>query len=148
MTFLLVEDLTGEVEVVVFSDLYEKHQEDLQVDRVVLLKGQTDYKEEGEVKIICREVTIFPAEPRQLFIRIDAERPLAEMVALKDILTAYHGGNPVYLYFEEQARLLLTGQACWVKGDEEQLSKRVEELLGPGCLKIQELTAAGQVQGD
>lgn len=148
MTFLLVEDLTGEVEVVVFSDLYEKYQEELQEDRVVLLKGQTDYKEEGEVKIICREVTVFPAEPRQLFIRIDAEKPLSEMVALKDILTKYHGGNPVYLYFEKQARLLLTGQACWVKGDEEQLYQHVEELLGPGCLKIQELAAAGPVQGD
>jgi DNA polymerase-3 subunit alpha len=145
MSFLQVEDLTGEVEVVVFSDLFEKYQEDLQEDRVVLLQGQTDYKEEGEVKIICREATFFPAEPRQLFIRIDAERPLAEMVALKDILTSYHGGNPVYLYFEKYARLLLTGQECWVKGDEEQLYRRVEELLGPGCLKIQQLAATGDV---
>ena len=50
MSFLKVEDFTGEVEVIVFSDLHERYQSDLQEDRVVLIKGYTDFKEEEEVR--------------------------------------------------------------------------------------------------
>lgn len=143
MSFLQVEDLSGEVEVVIFSDIYEKYQNELQVDRVVLLQGQTDYKEEGEVKMICREATFFPAEPRQLFVRVKAETSLAETVALKDLLSAHQGSTPVYLYFEKYDRLLLAGQECWVKEEEKALFERLEKLLGPDCLKIQQLETPG-----
>ena len=139
MSFLRVEDLSGEVEVIVFSDFFEKYQEELQIDRVVLLKGQTDYKEEGEVKIICREAVFFPVEPRQLFIRVNDKITQAEMVALKDLLSSYRGNTPVYLYFEKYARLLLVGQGCWVKEDEEPFYQRLEGLMGPDCYKVQQL---------
>ncbi len=138
MCFLRIEDLTGEVEVIVFSDIYEKYQQELQEDRVVILSGQTDYKEEEEVKIICREITFLPREPRQFFIKICGERSVGEMVNLKDILSSFQGGTPVYLYFEESEKLLLTGQECWVRED-EKLFARIEKLLGPDCLKMQQL---------
>ena len=139
MSFLKLEDLTGEVEVVVFSDVHEKYQQDLQEDRVVLIRGNTDYKEE-EVKIICKDILFFPVEPSQLFIRIEGEKPLGELVALKDILSSYPGGTPVYLYFEKSGKLLLTGQECWVREDDE-LYRRIRELLGPDCLKSRALEA-------
>ncbi len=139
MSFLRVEDLTGEVEVVIFSDIFEKYQAELQLDRVILLQGQTDYKEEGEVKIICREVVFFPAEPRQLFIRINEDITRAEMVALKDLLGSHQGSTPVYLYFEKYARLLLVGQECWVKEEGEPFLNSLKGLLGPDCYKIQQL---------
>jgi len=81
----------------------------------------------------------FPAEPRQLFIRIEDEKPLGEMVSLRDILASYPGGTPVYLYFEKNGKLLLTGQECWVKDNEDELYTRIKKLLGPDCLKIQQL---------
>ncbi len=139
MSFLKLEDLTGEVEVVVFSDIHEKYQKELKEDRVVLIYGSTDYKEEEEVKIICKDIMFFPAEPRQLFIRIEDEKPLGEMVSLRDILASYPGGTPVYLYFEKNGKLLLTGQECWVKDNEDELYTRIKKLLGPDCLKIQQL---------
>jgi len=61
------------------------------------------------------------------------------MVSLRDILAAYPGGTPVYLYFEESGKLLLTGQECWVKDDEDELYRRIRNLLGADCLKIQQL---------
>lgn len=139
MSFLKVEDLTGEVEVVVFSDLYESCQKDLREDRVMIINGYTDPKDEDEVKIISREITFLPAEPMQLFIRIDGDKSVGEMVALKDILTSSRGNTPVYLYFEKNGKLLLAGQECWVKDDEDDLFLRIEKLLGPDCLKIQQL---------
>jgi len=140
MAFLKVEDLTGEVEAVIFSDLFENHQGEMEEDRVVLIKGETDFKEEEDVKVIAREVTFLPQEPKQVFVRVSGDRPMGEMVALKDTLAAYPGGIPVYLYFEDYGRLLLCGQECWVR-EEEELFHRLERLLGPECLKIQQLEA-------
>lgn len=139
MSFLKLEDLTGEVEVVVFSDIHEKYQKELQEDRVVLIYGSTDLKEEEEVKIICKDIMFFPAEPRQLFIKIEGDKPLGELVSLRDILVSYPGGTPVYLYFEKSGKLMLTGQECWVKDDEDELYRRIKKLLGADCLKIQQL---------
>ncbi|MEW5921651.1 MAG: DNA polymerase III subunit alpha [Bacillota bacterium] len=139
MCFMQLEDLTGEVEVIIFSDLYERHQNELQEDRVILLSGQTDLKEEESVKIIAREITFLPQEPRQFCIRIDEERPLRELVDLRELLVSYHGAVPVYLYLNRSGKLVLTGQECWVKEDEE-LCWKIEELLGPGCVRI---SAAG-----
>ena len=136
-----MEDFTGEVEVIVFSDLHERYQSDLQEDRVVLIKGYTDFKEEEEVKIISKEITFFPAEAMQLMIRIRDGISIGEMLTLKDILTSFSGNTPVYLYFEKNGKMLLTGQQYWVSETEDELFRRIENLLGPGCLKIQQLAA-------
>jgi len=139
MSFLTLEDLTGEIEVIVFSDIHEKYQKDLLEERVVLIYGATDVKEEEEVKVICKDIMFFPPEPKQLFIRIDGDRPLGELVSLRDILADYPGGTPVYLYFEKSGKLILTGQECWVRDDVEELYIRIKKLLGAESLKIQEL---------
>ncbi len=140
MCFLKIEDLTGEVEVIAFNDIYERYQEEIEEDRVVILKGQTDSKEDDEVKILCKEITFLPKEAKQLLIKICGEKPLGDMVALRDILTDFQGGMPVYLYFEDRGKLLLAGQNCWVRED-GSLYERIERLLGQDCLKIQQIEA-------
>jgi DNA polymerase-3 subunit alpha len=140
MCFMRLEDLTGEVEVIIFSDLYERHQHELSEDRVILLSGQTDHKEEEMVKIIAKDITFLPHEPRQCCIRIDEERPLRELIDLRDLLLSCHGGMPVYLFFNRNGKLLLTGQNYWVRED-ENLYDKIEELFGPGCVSI---SAAGE----
>ncbi|MGI6328911.1 MAG: DNA polymerase III subunit alpha [Dethiobacteria bacterium] len=141
MSFLKVEDFTGEVEVVVFSDIHERCQSDLQEDRVVLIKGSTDFKEEEEVKIISKEITFFPAEAMQLMIRIHKDISIGEMLALKKILTSFSGSIPVYLYFEKNGKMLLTGQEFWVNDAEDELFRSIENLFGSDCLKIQQLAS-------
>lgn len=140
MCFMVVEDLTGEVEIVVFSDLYEKYQNEFQEDRIVLVNGETDFKEEEEVKLIGKEIVFLPQEPGQLLLKIRGERSRGDMETLKDILTSFPGGTPVFLYFEEGKKLLLTGQECWVSQNDPELFRSLENLLGPDCLKIQQLT--------
>ncbi len=126
---------------IVFSDLHERCQSDLQEDRVVLIKGAIDFKEEEEVKIISREITFFPAEAMQLMIRVRSDISIAEMLDLKKILTSFSGSTPVYLYFEKNGKMLLAGQECWVNDAEDGLFRRIESLLGPGCLEIRQLAA-------
>ncbi len=135
MCFMQVEDLTGEVETIVFSDLFERHQNALQEDKVILLSGQTDLKEEESVKIIARDISFLPQEPRQVFIRIAENCSFQELVDLRELLVAYHGQVPVYLNFCRDGKMVLTGQECWVREDEE-LYQRIEALLGSGCIRV------------
>ena len=75
----------------------------------------------------------------QLLIRIRNDISMGEMLALKDLLVSFSGSTPVYLYFEKNGKMLLAGQEYWVNDAEDELFRRIENLLGPGCLKIQQL---------
>lgn len=142
MCFMTVEDLTGEVEIVVFNDLYERYQEELQEDRVVIVGGKVTIKDETEIKIIASEMTFLPLEPKQLIIRICGDKPLGEMVTLKDTLTSFQGGIPVYLYFEDNSKLILTGRECWIREDNELFNK-IEKIVGNDSVKVQQQAASG-----
>ncbi len=63
MLFLSVEDLDGTVEVVAFPSTVDKYKELLTVDKVVLIKGRLDIKED-EVKVLAQEVKEFDAKAK------------------------------------------------------------------------------------
>ena len=56
MVFLRLDDVTGGAEVVVFSSVYAPSRELLEVDRIVVVKGRVDHKQEGEMKLLALEV--------------------------------------------------------------------------------------------
>jgi len=58
MAFITLEDFSGSVECIVFSDLYEKARRDICVDSILIVKGRTSCKEE-EIKLIAQEVEEF-----------------------------------------------------------------------------------------
>ncbi|CAG1066312.1 DNA polymerase III subunit alpha [uncultured bacterium] len=55
MAFVTIEDLTGSVEAVIFSDLYKKVRELVNSDHALLISGKLD-KEEEEVKLIASDI--------------------------------------------------------------------------------------------
>jgi len=140
MAFLTLEDLTGSMEVVVFSDLYEKHQELLQEDRVVIVKGKTDVKEEEEVKLIGEAITPLPKEPKQIFIKITRDQNREVLINLRQILHQQRGELPVYLYFEDEKKMLLLEEEYWGHDDPEFFSL-LENVISSDCIKMQELSA-------
>ncbi|MCX5801077.1 MAG: DNA polymerase III subunit alpha [Candidatus Eisenbacteria bacterium] len=58
MAFITLEDFSGSVECLVFSDLYEKARRDICVDSILIVKGRTSSKEE-EIKLIAQEIEEF-----------------------------------------------------------------------------------------
>jgi len=63
MLFLNMEDLDGSVEVVVFPGTVEKYKDLLVEDKVVVIKGKLDVKED-EVKVLAQEVKEFNSEAK------------------------------------------------------------------------------------
>jgi len=56
MCFITVEDLTGQIEVIVFPNVYKKSYALISVDSVVVIKGRIDYKEEESPKILASDI--------------------------------------------------------------------------------------------
>src|SRR5439155_9596349 len=82
MVFLRLDDLAGGTEVVVFNSVYAAARDLLEVDRILLVKGRVDHKQEGETKLIAIEVrefepTLVPSEVR---LRVDARKAPAGIV--------------------------------------------------------------------
>lgn len=69
MAFLNIEDLVGNVEVVVFPKDYEKYSALLMEDAKIFIKGRTSVEEEKDGKLICEQIASFEEamQGRELF---------------------------------------------------------------------------------
>jgi DNA polymerase III subunit alpha len=103
MVFMRLDDLTGSTEIVVFNSVYAASRELLVPDRILVVKGRVDHKQEGETKLIALEVTPFEAMPerRLVELRIDAAKAHAGVVReLAALVRDYPGEAPVVLALE------------------------------------------------
>ncbi|MBA2615076.1 MAG: DNA polymerase III subunit alpha [Actinobacteria bacterium] len=103
MVFLRLDDLSGSVETVVFNSVYAATRELLEPDRVLLVKGRVDHKQEGETKLIALEVAPFEASPERTEVRlkVDARRAPAGLIGeLADLARRYPGETAVVVSIE------------------------------------------------
>jgi len=66
MLFATLDDLEGTVEMLVFNSAYAANAEQVDVDRVVVVRGRVDHKEAGEVKLVAQEVEPFEPTPEEV----------------------------------------------------------------------------------
>jgi DNA polymerase-3 subunit alpha len=87
MVFLRLDDVTGGAEVVVFNSTYAAARELCVTDRILVIKGRVDHKQEGETKLIAMEVSPFEAVAarRDVTLRIDAR--VARAGVIRDLAT-------------------------------------------------------------
>ena len=65
MMFATLDDLEGQVEMLVFNSAYAPNADKVDVDRIVLVRGRVDHKEAGEIKLVAQEVELFEPTPRR-----------------------------------------------------------------------------------
>jgi DNA polymerase-3 subunit alpha len=103
MVFARLDDLTGGAEVVVFNSVYAASRELLEADRVLVVKGRVDHKQEGETKLIAIEVAEFePTRPaEEVRLKVDARRAPAGIVRdLSHVVRDFPGDAKVVLSVE------------------------------------------------
>ncbi len=140
MAFLQVEDLYGTIEVIVFPNVYERHRELLQEDRVVIIKGTVNCKEEETPKILADK--IFPIEeygrnegqkPVKLRIpdTMDEEMALCD---IKNLLCSYPGDSPVLIYVAFSGKCFKVDTRLWVNPSED-FYREMEAFVGKENIK-------------
>jgi len=100
MVFATLEDVTGSIEIVAFNSTYQQVRDLLVQDRVLIVRGRVDHKQQGETKLVALEVTGFEAVPerREVRLKVDARiAPAGLIKELADIVERYPGEAPVYV---------------------------------------------------
>jgi DNA polymerase III subunit alpha len=138
MVFMRLDDVTGGAEVVVFNSVYEAARDLIAPDRVLIVKGRVDHKQEGETKLLASEVSAFEAIPerREVRLRVDAQRAPAGVIReLAGLIREFPGEAPVYVDLETSlgARRLELGAGYRVAPTPDFYAE-VKQLLGEAAL--------------
>jgi DNA polymerase-3 subunit alpha len=151
MMFATIDDIEGQVEMLVFNKAFEAHSEAISVDQVVLCKGRVDHKEAGEIKLVVIEIE--PFEPSEdevsraraarkarsdepIVLRIHAAEFGAGLVdELKMLFRNHEGAAEVLLEMKtrEGTRRLRFGDGYKVRRS-AAFDAELHTLLGPGAL--------------
>src|SRR4051812_24341623 len=120
MVFMRLDDVTGGAEVVVFNSVYAQSRELCTMDRILIVKGRVDHKQEGETKLLAMEVAPFEAvaERKEITIKIDARIARAGVVRdLALLVKDFPGESRVNLLLEmsDGPRQLVLGPQYKVK---------------------------------
>jgi DNA polymerase III subunit alpha len=138
MVFLSLDDPTGGGEVVVFSSTYAAAQELCVAERIVVVKGRVDHKQQGETKLIAIELTSFEAVAvrRDVTVRIDARQAPAGVIReLARLVKDYPGEAPVYVSLDTTLgpKTLALGPDHRVQPDSDFLAE-AKALLGEAAI--------------
>ncbi|MBE0448197.1 MAG: DNA polymerase III subunit alpha [Actinobacteria bacterium] len=159
MLFLNLEDLDGSVEVIVFPSAYEKYKELIAEDKIVLIKGRLDIKED-ELKVISLEMQEFnakagdegsrrrKAKPNDNGKKITEKSVLVLTITksmmtpsfidrLKEILGSQPGSIPVFLKIENGGKpTILALSEDYKVSPHNGLFAKLKELIGKGAVQV------------
>jgi DNA polymerase III subunit alpha len=122
MMFATLDDLEGQVELLVFNSAYAANEDKVDVDKIVIVRGRVDHKEEGETKLVAQEVEAFEptaeevlaaadlaaAEPdvRRLTIQVSPDVPDTFLEDLREVVSHHRGDHELCLTVGERQLLL------------------------------------------
>lgn len=122
MAFLNLEDLVGNIEVIVFPRDYEKNSTKITEENKVFIKGRVSVEEDKDAKLICESIIGFDEVPRKLWIKFKTkEEFLKANDELMSILRASDGKDTVVLYIEATKERKILPQNMTVLAQNELL---------------------------
>lgn len=134
MGFITLEDLTGQIECLLFPRIFERYSKLLELDMPVLLTGQLSVREEEDTKLLVDVVEplvqLPPPEkpmsdierakrsPVKLYLRMQR----SQMDEVKEVLQRQPGKVPVYMNFPDEGITLLAPRDWWCEDAEDMLA--------------------------
>jgi len=133
-----VEDLEGAIEVRFFSSTYQTHALNLIEDRIVIIRGRIDKREETAqitaLELNLADINQAPIGP--FVIKLEAERCTPPVVdRMKEILRSHPGTREVHLKIEGGTKntILKLDDGLKITAS-PSLSADLKSILGPDCL--------------
>lgn len=120
MAFANLEDLYGQIELIIFPNLYERVVDKLVEGAVVIVEGHIQASEVEEAKIIVDSIRdIKEISKKKLYISTKSSKDKYLIDKLKRILGNYKGNTPVIFYFEDLEKAFGIEKNYWI--DEERI---------------------------
>jgi DNA polymerase III subunit alpha len=143
MGFIALEDLVGNVEVVIFSDVYARCSEYLKGDDPILVTGTVELGEKG-AKVMASDIVLLRDQielhTRRVNVTIDAkETDPGKLGALKNILARYQGACRTFLHLdmENRSRVTIKLSDVYKVSASEELTVEVSNLLGYNAVSFE-----------
>ncbi|WP_396020287.1 DNA polymerase III subunit alpha [Bacillus sp. ISL-34] len=138
MAFLSVSDEEGDIEAVVFPNVYKNHSADLNHGQLVMLQGTLEERD-GKTQLLIRNV--YPLEKvkqmkeeknGKIFLKIEAGKQTKDTLQkIKKILMQHSGETKVMLFYERENRYVQLSYWDWVNPT-ESLMQALFDLVGKG----------------
>lgn len=151
MAFVTVEDTTGSIECIVFSNLYEKNVQFLQKGNILLIDGRLSLREDSEPTVVATLIQPCPknvsvakndekiqtgkAKKKGLFLRIPS-RDFASLDKINNLLSIFDGTTPVYFYYEDTKEYVKPSINKLVDGN-ISLIRELKKILGENNVVLQ-----------
>ncbi|MBK5093876.1 MAG: DNA polymerase III subunit alpha, partial [Actinobacteria bacterium] len=138
----VLEDFSGSIDVLVFSNKYENLEKFLREDAILLVKGRPDHRDNTR-KFLADEIKPLlkgHARPGNISVRIATTRFSEDLVShIKEILMQHPGGIPVHLSLWENGMETTTvklGELYSVEAESDLIAK-LKSLLGETAVTVE-----------
>ncbi len=143
MAFVTLEGYTGSVELIVFSDNYEKNREILKADKMVLITGRLSTREEQTPKIVVSDVVALEKVAEhydcQLVIKLEPERSDTLMQKVLEMLERYRGNTSVLFSARENGSEVYIKSKRYMVSPDFDMLHRLKEMVGESSAYLRPL---------
>jgi DNA polymerase III subunit alpha len=138
MAFVTLEDLYGNIEVIIFPKTYEKVASLIELDQLMLIKGRISIREDEAPKILCENIEpLIKHSSRSLYLLVDDDKTARSIInSLKTTLIKFKGGSPVYLCTRKERNKYRLDREYWVECDQETINF-FKKQFGEDNVKVQ-----------
>ena len=141
MAFTTVEDFKGKVELIIFSDCYDKGKTFIIEDNIVMVTGRVSTREEEAPKVIVSD--IYPLDSLsekfncQLVVKIDEEISERKFSAIQNLLEKSQGKTPVVFATRRNGEEYLIKSRRFSIKPEGKLLIKLKEIMGDMAVYLQ-----------
>ena len=136
MAFLMIEDLVGTVEVIIWPDDYEKNSALLNEDSKVFIEGRVSAEDEKDAKLICSRIIPFDQVPKKLWIKFPTKEDYRKNEELLNkIIADSDGKDIIVIYVEETKERKTLPPGSSVMADKKLIAE-LSEAFGSDNIKL------------
>ena len=136
MAFLVLEDLVGSVEVIVFPKTYEANAPRLNEDGKVFIEGRVSVEEDRDAKLIASKILTFDEITKTVWLRFaDKEQYEDRQAAIEKIISESDGKDEINIYLNETKQIKKLGKAFTIKAD-KYILEQFEQVLGKENVQV------------
>jgi len=138
MAFIRLEDMYGDIEVIVFPKVFHDYKYLLEPDSVVIISGRVSIREEEQPKILCERIEpLVKLSHEKVYVLIENERLRKEAFdKMKSVLQKHKGNQMVYICTKKERQKFRLDSDYWITINEEVLDFLKKE-FGEDNIKVQ-----------
>lgn len=146
MAFVNGTDETGEVDITVFPKQYQQFKEQLETNKILIVRGRVEYREGRGLQLVANQLQdvkkVQQERPSQRWVLRILPSLDTEMVhrELNNIFNEYHGSIPVLLFYPANDKKILLDQKRWLKNS-QKAKKSLVAVLGQENVVLQQLNS-------